>query len=100
LDTLEFNFFVYHFKVAIGQHHKEEGRLQIIKILMGNGSPLESKSSAGWTVLIKAAFCGHVDIIMLLLSTGADMNACSEEGLTALMMATQVRVAFDYDYYL
>ena len=76
---------------AIGQHHQEKGRLQVIKILISQGSRLESRTSTGWTALITAAFCGHVDIIMLLLASGAEADAKAEDGLTALIVAAQVR---------
>ena len=75
---------------AIGQHHQEKGRLQVIKILISQGSRLESRTSTGWTALITAAFCGHVDIIMLLLASGAEADAKAEDGLTALIVAAQV----------
>ena len=75
---------------AIGQHHRDGGRLQIIKILITQGIRLESKNSNGWSALITAAFCGEVDIIILLLANGADVDAVAEDGLTALIIAAQV----------
>ena len=80
-----------YFSVAIGHHHLEDGRLKIIKILLSQGSRLESKNSSGWTALITAAFCGHVDIVMLLVDGGAEIDAKAEDGLTALIVAAQVR---------
>lgn len=64
--------------------------MKIIKILLSQGSRLESKNSSGWTALITAAFCGHVDIVMLLLDNGAEIDAKAEDGLTALIIAAQV----------
>jgi len=28
----------------------------------------------GWTPLISASFCGHVDVVHALIEAGADMN--------------------------
>ena len=83
------NFFIFDV-AAIGQHHREGGRLQIIKILIAQGIRLESKNVNGWSALITAAFCGEVDIIILLLANGADVDAVAEDGLTALIITAQV----------
>jgi ankyrin repeat protein len=64
--------------------------MKIIKTLIAAGTKLESKSVPGWTALIKAAFCGHVDVIMLLLANGAEIDAVAEDGVTALIAASQV----------
>lgn len=76
--------------VAIGQHHREDGRLQIIKILISQGTRIESKNTKGWTALITASFCGAVDVLLLLLANGADVDAKAEDGLTATIVAAQV----------
>jgi ankyrin repeat protein len=80
--------------VAISQHHRETGRLQIIKVLITQGIRIESKNTKGWSALITAAFCGEVDIIILLLNSGADIDARAEDGLTALIVASQVKRKF------
>jgi hypothetical protein len=80
--------------VAISQHHREAGRLQIIKVLITQGIRIESKNTKGWSALITAAFCGEVDIIILLLNSGADIDARAEDGLTALIVASQVKRNF------
>ena len=80
--------------VAINQHHRDEGRLQIIKILLAQGARLESKNSSGWTPLLTASYCGHVDILLLLLNGGAEIDAKAEDGLTALTVAAQVNYAY------
>ena len=76
--------------VAIGQHHREDGRLQIIKILIAQGTRIESKNTKGWTALITASFCGAVDVLLLLLANGADVDSKAEDGLTATIVAAQV----------
>lgn len=60
-------------------------------MLISQGIRIESKNTKGWSALITAAFCGEVDIIILLLTGGADVDAQAEDGLTALIVASQVR---------
>lgn len=86
--------------MAISQHHRESGRLQIIKVLISQGIRIESKNTKGWSALITAAFCGEVDIIILLLNSGADIDARAEDGLTALIVASQVRRKFTVSQHL
>lgn len=86
--------------MAISQHHREAGRLQIIKVLISQGIRIESKNTKGWSALITAAFCGEVDIIIILLNSGADIDARAEDGLTALIVASQVRRKFTVSYHL
>jgi ankyrin repeat protein len=40
----------------------------------------------GNTVLIFAAYCGHIEIVKLLLEKGADIDAINNYGKTALML--------------
>jgi ankyrin repeat protein len=82
--------------VAIGQHHREEGRMQIIKILIAQGIRIESKNTKGWTALITASFCGAVDVLLLLLANGADVDAKADDGLTATIVAAQVGLPYLY----
>ncbi|XP_076635552.1 uncharacterized protein LOC143348814 [Colletes latitarsis] len=41
----------------------------------------------GWTPLMSAAYCGHLDIIKFLLSLGANKKAREKSGLTAAQLA-------------
>lgn len=41
----------------------------------------------GWTPLMSAAYCGHVDIIEFLLNLGANRRAREKSGLTAAQLA-------------
>lgn len=41
----------------------------------------------GWTPLMSAVYCGHLDIIKFLLSLGANKNAREKSGLTAAQLA-------------
>ena len=77
---------------AIHAHHKEGGRLGIIRLLLRNKSNVESTNAAGWTALTKAAYKGFVHVMELLLESGANVDAATATGFTPLIAAAQVKV--------
>ena len=52
------------------------------------------KNNEGWTVLTKASFEGHLDIVKYLHQAGADINIMTQNGDTALMLAAYCRGSF------
>ncbi|XP_026673798.1 G patch domain and ankyrin repeat-containing protein 1 homolog isoform X2 [Ceratina calcarata] len=48
---------------------------------------VDSTDDFGWTPLMSAAYCGHLDVIEFLLNLGANRRAREKSGLTAAQLA-------------
>jgi ankyrin repeat protein len=62
----------------------ENGKPEIIKVLVDAGAELDSVNDSGWTALM---FANDVENVRVLLNAGADMSIKNKDGLTALGMA-------------
>lgn len=64
-----------------------EGRTEIIKVLLANGTAVNEKDNCGRTALMFATVNLHRDAVRTLLESGADVNVRADDGATALMLA-------------
>lgn len=69
------------------QKAAENGRLEIVKILLAAGAEIDMKNAIGETALMLAGRWGQVAIAKELLKAGADANAQNNCGDTALTIA-------------
>ncbi|OFZ18359.1 MAG: hypothetical protein A2X94_12475 [Bdellovibrionales bacterium GWB1_55_8] len=60
---------------------------EVVKTLVKNGSPVDSRDSIGQTALIRATQNGHTDLIEILIEGGADANAVDHANNTAIAIA-------------
>jgi ankyrin repeat protein len=60
------------------------GRLNILKILDGEGFPILGRDDLGWSGLSAAAYSGHKDVVVFLLRRGANPQQRSNIGAMTL----------------
>ena len=65
----------------------EDGRVDLIRFLLGLGADVNGAGHAGGTALMEAATAGVVDCVRLLIARGARVNQVADLGWTALMGA-------------
>lgn len=65
----------------------DQGNLNILDILIKNGSDVNLPDNEGQTALHYCSSCGYPDCVKLLLQEGADRNAADNQGDTALSVA-------------
>jgi len=63
------------------------GRVEAVRSLLAQGSPVDSKDASDWTALHFAAAGGWTDVAALLLDRGADPNAKARFDMTPLHWA-------------
>lgn len=78
----EYGMTVLHFASAGGD-------IDMVKISIKNGAPVNGQSDLGTTALHFAAQWGHIDIVKNLLSEGADTSLVNALGETALILAEE-----------
>ncbi|GFR98468.1 LOW QUALITY PROTEIN: ankyrin repeat protein [Elysia marginata] len=67
----------------------EEGKKQIVQLLLSYGGCVKGRSKIGCLALIAAAKRGYLDIVKLLIKKGAPVNGKDSSGKTALMAAVK-----------
>ena len=67
----------------------EEGKKQIVQIILSHGICVGFKSKNGGLALISAAKHGYLDIVKLLIRKGTPINAKDSCGKTALMASVE-----------
>jgi ankyrin repeat protein len=70
------------------------GNLEMVKLLIANGTDVNQKNFRGATALMAAAIDGAPSVVRYLLEQGADVNARDKDGTTALMLAESRRDQF------
>jgi uncharacterized protein len=68
-----------------------DGRLDIVRMLLGAKAAVDQTDANGITPLIEAITNNHVDVARLLIEHGADVNAADWYGRTALWAAVETR---------
>ena len=63
--------------------------LPISKTLFSNESHLAGNEMIGWTALMLACDCGHLEVVQLLLKGKANPDLREAEGITALIIAAK-----------
>jgi hypothetical protein len=68
------------------------GHVDVVRVLIGAGAPLDHVNRLGWTALIEAIVLGdggrnHQRTVQLLLEAGADPNRPDRDGHTPLSLA-------------
>ncbi|MGI9520215.1 MAG: ankyrin repeat domain-containing protein [Hyphomicrobiaceae bacterium] len=68
------------------------GHVEVVKVLIRAGAPLDHVNNLGWTALIEAVVLGnggphHVETVRALFAAGADKSISDRNGETPLMMA-------------
>lgn len=66
------------------------GDVDMAKVLMDNGAPVNARTDVGTTALMFAACRGQVTILQLLLDKGADAALENAHGYTALSLAQEL----------
>ena len=66
-----------------------QGQVEIVKLLIEAGAPLNRVNNLGWTALLEATILGdggvaHQRIVTMLLAGGGDANIADREGRTPL----------------
>lgn len=64
-----------------------KGHVELVKLLLEKGAPIESVNNRGWTALMFAAQSPHSKMVKFLLEKGANVNARATAGHTALIYA-------------
>lgn len=77
------------------------GSTATVQLLLSRGADIEQRTDAGQTLLMSAAFYGHLSVVEALLASGADANAKStQDGNTAMMIAAEWPRECRHDGYL
>jgi hypothetical protein len=66
-----------------------EGRLDLVKLLLEAGFPIDSRDNTTETALIAAARAGRAEVALYLIEAGADVNAASDINMTPLLAAAE-----------
>ncbi|CRG88629.1 Ankyrin repeat domain-containing protein 50 [Talaromyces islandicus] len=66
----------------------QDGRLDILKLLIQTGSAIDEEDGGGRTGLSRASENGHEAVVKLLIDKGADVNCSSKNGFTPLLLAS------------
>lgn len=74
---------------TFGKPAHEESRIEVLKLLLHEGSDLNETDGAGQTSLHRAASRGERQITDFLLSLGANVNLTDQHGNTALDIAAR-----------
>lgn len=61
--------------------------LQVLKLLVRKGAPVDVKNKKGWTPLHRAAYNGRREAVHCLIQMGASLAATTQDGNTALHLA-------------
>jgi ankyrin repeat protein len=61
--------------------------VEVVKLLLDNGTDANISVGEGWTPLHTAADQGHLEVVRLLLDNGADLNAHDTHGRTPIHSA-------------
>ena len=64
-----------------------QGKLDVVKYLIGHGAKIDEKNNNGYTALINATYKGHLDIVKCLVGAGAKLDEKNNYGYTAFMFA-------------
>ncbi|XP_073320788.1 protein TANC1-like [Pagrus major] len=67
--------------------HAHLGHVEMVALLLENGSPIEGTTDNGMTPLCLAAAAGHADIVNLLCKKGAKVGHADKNGQCALVHA-------------
>ncbi len=68
------------------------GHVEVVKMLIGAGAPLDHVNNLNWTALIESIVLGdggpdHVECLKALVAAGANVNIPDGQGTTPLMLA-------------
>lgn len=68
--------------------------VEVVRILVGAGAPLDHVNNLGWTALIESIVLGdggprHTETLRVLVDAGADVNLADGNGVTPLELARQ-----------
>jgi ankyrin repeat protein len=68
------------------------GHVEVVKLLIHSGAPLDHVNNLGWTALIEAIVLGdgglrHTDTLKALVAAGANVNLADRNGQTPLSLA-------------
>ena len=66
----------------------EEGRADVVQVLIDAGADIEKKDSDGHTPLLLACFAGCLDIVKMLIQAGADLRLARTNADTCLIIAS------------
>jgi ankyrin repeat protein len=61
------------------------GHLEIVKVLIENGTDVNCKNNNGWTPLIWLSNYGNLEIVKVLIENGADVNCEDNDNWTPLI---------------
>eukprot|EP00435_Cladocopium_sp_Y103_P070859 s202_g36.t1 len=65
----------------------DNGRTEVVELLVAAKAPLDAKNEKGWTPLHRAARDGHAEVVQLLLKSKAQVDVKKKEGRTPLHLA-------------
>ena len=65
------------------------GDLEMARLLLENGAPINAQTDVGTTALMFAAAFGHVEVVRFLVENGADIHIQNGYNYTALSLAEE-----------
>ena len=65
------------------------GDLEMARLMLENGAPVNVQTDVGTTALMYAAAYGHMEVVRFLVENGADIHILNGYGYTALSLAEE-----------